>query len=144
MSVKYASQLLSESVANALDQLREDGHPEFQGSEATSQFLRKIDAAFDLQDSKYFNHVKKLKTRLNPENFAMMESLSEYISKIKDPKGKALIETNKKTGFLGKQTFSWGNYGDLNWKPNAFLSKTTIKEDVYIILMFSLMNFLSN
>ena len=53
MKVKLATQVLSRSVADALDFCRDDLKlPEFQGSEATSFFLRQFDTLFDLMNSK--------------------------------------------------------------------------------------------
>lgn len=48
MSVKLAAQTLSNSVADTLEQLNEDGYTEFQGCEATIQFLRYFNDAFDI------------------------------------------------------------------------------------------------
>jgi len=52
MKVRYASQVVSSSVADAIDWLRDMGAPEFAGSEATTKFLRIIDAVFDFLNSR--------------------------------------------------------------------------------------------
>ena len=58
MNVKLAAQTLSASVANAIDFLHDGVQlPEFQESKATSEFIRRIDLAFDLMNS--HNHLAK-------------------------------------------------------------------------------------
>lgn len=52
MKVKLAAQTLSESVAVAIDFCREKGLPDFEGSEATTDFLRKINDLFDILNSR--------------------------------------------------------------------------------------------
>ena len=53
MNVKLAAQTLSESVACAINFLRDDiGLAAFQNSEATTGFIRRIDQAFDFLNSK--------------------------------------------------------------------------------------------
>lgn len=52
MKVKYAVQILSSSVANALEFLESEDFEDFQGSSATVKFLRTIDRLFDILNSK--------------------------------------------------------------------------------------------
>ena len=53
MSVKIAAQTLSSSVAAAIDFLQEEAQiPEFDGSEATTKFIRMVDKAFDMLNSR--------------------------------------------------------------------------------------------
>ena len=53
MNVSLAAQTLSSSVAAAIDFLRKDSQVEnFAGSEATTDFIRKVDLAFDLLNSR--------------------------------------------------------------------------------------------
>ena len=53
MNVSIAAQTLSASVATAIDFLQDEiDHPEFQGSEASTDFIRKVDQAFDLMNSR--------------------------------------------------------------------------------------------
>ena len=52
MKVSLAAQTLSASVASAIDFLRDEQKiPEFEGSEATTKFIRIIDKAFDMLNS---------------------------------------------------------------------------------------------
>ena len=53
MKVNLATQTLSASVATAIDFLRDEVClPQFQGSEATTTFIRAIDDAFDVLNSR--------------------------------------------------------------------------------------------
>ena len=53
MNVSLAAQTLSSSVAAAIDFLRKESQVEnFAGSEATTDFIRKVDLAFDLLKSR--------------------------------------------------------------------------------------------
>lgn len=52
MNVKLAAQSLSSSVADAIDFLRTSGNENFQGSEASTEYIRMIDRIFDLLNAK--------------------------------------------------------------------------------------------
>lgn len=52
MNVKLAAQTLSSSVADAIDFLRTSGNENFQGSEASTEYIRMIDRIFDLLNAK--------------------------------------------------------------------------------------------
>ncbi len=52
MKVKYAVQVFSSSVADAIDWLRNEGVPEFQRSEPTTNFIRILDMMFDFLNSR--------------------------------------------------------------------------------------------
>ena len=105
MNVRLAAQTLSRSVADAIDFLREDLRmSEFQGSEATTEFLRNIDKAFDLCNSS--SPISKgFKSKINLENLsskvASFNELSQYIRELKDASGKPLACSRRKTPFLG-------------------------------------------
>ena len=52
MKVKLAAQILSASVATAIDFLREEAKiPEFQGSAPTTKFIKVVDCEFDMLNS---------------------------------------------------------------------------------------------
>ena len=52
MNVKFIAKTLSAYVANAIDFLCDEAQlPEFQDSEATPEFIRRIDLVFDLMNS---------------------------------------------------------------------------------------------
>lgn len=52
MNVKLAAQTLSSSVADAIDFLRSSGNENFQGSEASIEYIRMIDRTLDLLNAK--------------------------------------------------------------------------------------------
>lgn len=52
MNVKLAAQILSASVANALQFLLKSRHPRFLGCEETINFIRQIDSLFDIFNSR--------------------------------------------------------------------------------------------
>ena len=53
MHVNLSVQILSNSTADAIDFLHDElAHGKFQGNEATTEFIRKIDVMFDLLNNK--------------------------------------------------------------------------------------------
>lgn len=105
MKVNIAAQTLSASVADALDFLREDLQlPEFQGSKATSEFIRLFDSLFDVFNSKNI-FGKKFKAPLQLKNEHQWLSLfSEgeiYIRSLKCSDGRQVVTSRIRTGFLG-------------------------------------------
>ena len=105
MKVKLATQVLSRSVADALDFCRDDLKlPEFQGSEATSFFLRQFDTLFDLMNSKNVlgKGYKSPLRHSNQQAWAQaFSSASSYIQSLKTAEGQRLIDSPRKSGFLG-------------------------------------------
>ena len=99
--VKFASQLLSSSVAKAIDHCREIGIKGFEGSEATSEFIQNFDKIFDLQNSSS-KFGMELKAPFHHTQDPLIKQLCEYIKSLKDTSGKKILEGPKKTGFLGK------------------------------------------
>ena len=103
MRVKYASQVFSRTVAAAIDHLRDDLHvEEFKGSEATCDFIRKINDLFDFENSNS-KFGKNYQCPVNSEHFAYMENICEYLCLLTDHKNKLLIKGPRKTGFVGKK-----------------------------------------
>ena len=105
MKVKLATQVLSRSVADAIDFCRKDLKlPEFEGSEATSFFLRQFDTLFDLMNSKNVLG-KGFKSPLRNSNYeAWSKAFSSgysYIQGLRTSDGKRLIDSPRKSGFLG-------------------------------------------
>ena len=53
MNVGFAAKTLSSSVATAIDVFQKEANlPEFEGSEATINFIRKVGKAFDMLNSR--------------------------------------------------------------------------------------------
>ena len=105
MKVNYASQTLSQSVANAIDFCREDLKLfEFQGSEATTEFIRVFDSLFDSFNSQ--NPLgKRFKAPLKSENYHEWISLYGeaiiFIKGLHTVDGRPILTSRIKTGFLG-------------------------------------------
>jgi hypothetical protein len=105
MKVKLATQLLSTSIADAIDFCREDLHlPLFAGSEATTEFIRVFDSLFDIFNSQNVMG-KRFKAPLRKENEHLWKSLLteslDYLRSLKTKDGKSIFESRLKTGFVG-------------------------------------------
>ena len=105
MKVKLAAQTLSASTADALDFCREKLKlSEFQGSEATSSFIRLIDSLFDIMNSKNIL-AKGFKSPMQQCNKTIWKELFsrslKHLSEITDASGRKLINSPRKTGFIG-------------------------------------------
>lgn len=105
MKVRLATQLLSKSVADALDFCRKELKlPEFQGSEGTAHFIRVLNDAFDILNSRKITDLG-LKRALSKSNFkAVSEKAAvccNYLSTLKLPNGSAIVSHRRKLGFVG-------------------------------------------
>lgn len=68
MNVSLAVQTLSDSVANSLQFLMEQNHPEFKGASATIKFVRIMNKLFDIFNSKHLKSPNIFKCALNENN----------------------------------------------------------------------------
>lgn len=105
MSVRVAAETLSNSVADAIEFLRKRGVIEFQGSEATVSFIRRINNMFDILNSKDSDHAIGFKRSISPETkdeyFAYIDESISYIRNLKiSPNGRSILTTKSKTAFL--------------------------------------------
>ncbi|KAL3183923.1 hypothetical protein MRX96_006247 [Rhipicephalus microplus] len=105
MKVRLAVQTLSSSVADALDFCESTLKlPQFKGAHATAEFIRMFDRLFDVLNSRN-PFGRSYKAALRKANEASMRTFFEkaelYITKPKDAKEKPVIESLKKTGFVG-------------------------------------------
>jgi hypothetical protein len=105
MNVKLAAQLLSESVALSLEFCVQEKMPEFKGCEATVKFIRYFDRLFDVFNSRNLK-ANAYKRPLQASNWtevaAFLSTARAYIVSLKEsPKGKSMVKSNRKTGFLG-------------------------------------------
>jgi hypothetical protein len=115
MKVKLATQLLSRSVAEALlfcrDQLRIRN---FENCGPTAKFILIMNDAFDILNSKNLRDFG-LKQAVCHRNIQDIQDFSlkfeEYVKKLKFTSNSLVIESNRKTGFLG---FSIGLRAILN------------------------------
>jgi len=105
MNVKLAAQTLSESCAAALEQLQDDGHPDFVGCGATAKFCRMANNAFDCLNSRsvFSNGFKKpLMESTAFYFFEFFDQTLSYFSKIRlKMDGQLVINSKVKTGFIG-------------------------------------------
>ncbi|GBO03047.1 DNA transposase THAP9 [Araneus ventricosus] len=106
MKVKLAAQVLSRSVADALEYaLHHLKHPKFEGCEATILFLKKFNDLFDVLNSRNFlgkgyksPFMEKNKTKF----FQLLDETEAYIRGLKtSSNGELLLTSQRKTGFLG-------------------------------------------
>ena len=88
MNVSLAAQTLSGSVANAISFLRDEiAMSEFEGSEATTEFINRINLVFDLLNSRnpYAHGTKALVSLHNLERWNdSCKNIAEYIFALKD------------------------------------------------------------
>ena len=104
MKVKYAVQALSSSVADAIDWLRNEGVPEFQGSEPTTKFIRILDRIFDFLNSRnpFGKEYKKPIFSNNIGYFVKKtESWIQYLNSLTTLNGIPLIVTRRKCFVIG-------------------------------------------
>jgi hypothetical protein len=105
MKVALAAQTLSRSVADALDFCNDSLKlPEFKHCEATSKFIRHVDVLFDIMNSRSpFGKGSKSPMRLSNEHqwSEVFDSCEKYISQLKTEDGKLLINSARKTAFIG-------------------------------------------
>lgn len=105
MKVKLATQLFSQSVAEAIQFCRTNLKiNKFQRSEPTEKFVLIINNIFDIFNSRnlYFYGFKKALNSCNVSViFEYLSMASEYITNLKLQDGTLLINSARKTGFLG-------------------------------------------
>ena len=104
MKVKYAVQVLSQSVANALLTMSELKHEKFVDVNATVQYLKTFDSIYDIMNSRNLRE-KCLKAPLQQENTHQWQTVfkdtASYICSLKTNTGKSVLESNRKASFLG-------------------------------------------
>ena len=105
MKVNLAAQTLSSSVADALHFCRDElCLPEFVDSDATCTFIEYFDHLFDLLNSRNpFGKLYKAPMKVENEHIFLpfLEKAEQYIRSLKDPTGKLITSTQKKTAFVG-------------------------------------------
>ena len=105
MKTTLAVQTMSHRNAAAIDFARDVLKlPQFQNSQATTEFMRFIDRTFDLLNSKskFGLGYKKPLTKENKEEWTnIFLNSTQYLSSLTNIEGKSLITTQKRVGFLG-------------------------------------------
>lgn len=87
MNVRLATQTFSNSVADAIQFLMGEGVPEFQGAEATVDFIRRMDKLFNIFNSKHSKDENIFKRVLSAENrrifFSFFHDMKRYFKLLK-------------------------------------------------------------
>lgn len=87
MNVRLAVETFSEAVASSLEYLREQGIPEFQGAQATIDFIRRMNTLFDIFNSRNCSSSNIFKRRMSKENkriiFDFFEETIKFFKELK-------------------------------------------------------------
>lgn len=104
MNVRLATQLLSKSVVDSLEYVRQQNCDGFANSEATTKFIRIVNNMFDIFNSKdsesNTQYKKAINTRSAESIFVVLDQASSYIKSMK-VHGKNVLTSLKRTGFKG-------------------------------------------
>lgn len=108
MNVRLASETLSNSVANTLEQLRKDGYDEFKNSETTEEFCRMFNNSFDIQNFGCSQEDNTYKQRICNETadhiFEFAEQMKQYIKELQyktKTTTKPILQSSVYMGFFG-------------------------------------------
>lgn len=104
MKVKYAVQVISRSVANALLTMSELKIPEFQNVHATVEYLNMFDSMFDIMNSRNLNQSfgkAPLQEKNELEWKSMFTKCVSYICNLKTKNGKSVLHSDRYASFLG-------------------------------------------
>ena len=104
MNVKLAAQVLSSSVADAVEYLRVSCYPGFSDSEGTVAFIRCIDKLFDLLNSRNpfaKGYKKPLRIIDKAQWISTIDSSVSYLFNLKDSYGTPLVLHRRQTFVVG-------------------------------------------
>ncbi len=107
MKVIYATQVISQSVANSLQTMFELKMPKFENVHATVDYLKMFDCIFDIMNSRNLkqNFGKAPLQMRNEEDFKSMFTKSiAYICNLKTKDGKPVLHSDRYASFLGIDT----------------------------------------
>lgn len=109
MNVRLAAQLFSNSVANALDYLKNHQHDGFRDCGPTIQFVRIINTLFDIFNTKHLHANNIFKSPLTkntaPEIFDFLAYAEKYIISLKVG-GISVLQCRKKKGIISENMFN--------------------------------------
>lgn len=104
MNVKLAVQTLSNSVAQSIDRLRQSGLKQFEGSEGTSEFIKRCDKLFNVFNSDKIIEGDIFKTPITSNSkqaiFEFLDDMIDYLDGIK-VKGQTAMKSSRHTPFRG-------------------------------------------
>ena len=139
MKVKFAVQVLSRSVANALLTMCELKIEQFDNVQPTVEYLQMFDSLYDVMNSRTLSQ-QCSKAPLKEANEQKWKSIFEkavtYISNLKTQRGKNVLQSNRYAAFLGwrvniKTINELYNYvvktGDLNFMLTFKLSQDPLE-----------------
>ena len=106
MKVKFAVQVMSRSVALSLKFCREQGYPQFKGSEATEKFLFFMNNIFDILNTNTKYSMWPLKRAMSLDNYSewrpVLIKTYAYVSNLTTINNVSLTkDDSRKTGFVG-------------------------------------------
>ena len=104
MKVKYAVQVLSQSVANALLTMSELKQEKIENVEATVEYLTTFDSIYDIMNSRSLQDKfgKAAVQEKNEKNWkANFEKTAAYICTLKSNTGKPVLQSERYATFLG-------------------------------------------
>ncbi len=104
MKLKYAVQVISQSVANALLTMSELNIPEFQSVHATVEYLKTFDSLFDIMNSRNLKQTfgkAPLQGKNKLEWKAVFTKCVSYICNLKTKNGKFVLHSDRYASFLG-------------------------------------------
>lgn len=104
MNVKLAAQTFSLSVAKSMEVLLRNKDANFRNAAGTIVFVKNVNKIFDIFNSKHLDSNNLFKRGLCVENadkiFEFLNYMDKYLRSIKLD-GQNVLDTNRKTGFLG-------------------------------------------
>jgi len=104
MNVRLAAQVLSDSVGDALIYVKSID-TNFEGCEATSEFCKMINNAFDILNSRKLYSLKPFNRTISDDTIEKYEEISykfcAYIEDLKFENAIKVLESQRKTGFKG-------------------------------------------
>lgn len=104
MKVRLASQLFSESVADALKFCAERNMPNFQCVDGTVNFLKIINNLFDILNSRNMMQLKFKKPLFSGnklQTFEFLDRTETYINSLQLIDGSKVVQSGRKTEFIG-------------------------------------------
>ena len=104
MKVKYAVQVLSQSVANALLTMSELKNDKFENVDATVEYLKTFDSIYDIMNSRsLLGKFGKAAVQEKNEDYWMstFEKTAAYICNLKSNSGKPVLQSERYASFLG-------------------------------------------
>lgn len=107
MKVRLATQLMSNSVAEALRFCSQQNIPDFTDVDGTVTFLKNMNKLFDILNSRNMNQIyfkKPLYFRNKDKIFEFLNKVETYVKSLKLPNDQDVVKSTKKTGFIGLLT----------------------------------------